>query len=212
MGGRGKANGGAKGAALVTDQKGGINDLNQIIKQAGFKNLKDAQNAADYKRYLDNQFKQAGVDTQGGDGKKIFVKLMNNEMTAEELKSLLEKNSKLAAAVVAHHIAHYSGSHRHGTLGPIMLRFGLPRDKLLDMVNALKPLHDHSLIDLNGPFTLPGWQDPFQAAQAAQAGHVPASQMPLMLDWLSQQKVRSYVSDVWLKRVTALSPHFLNML
>lgn len=36
--------------------------------------------------------------------------------------------------------------HGGGRLGPIMLRMGLPRDKLLDIWNALKPLSEHGLI------------------------------------------------------------------
>lgn len=207
MGGRGKASGGAKGTAPVTDQKGAQNDVQQIARQLGFSNVNDAQKTAEVVRQLQKDLHEAGV------GQEVIKKILDGKITNPEALQLLKDHPKLAGPLTVRHIIqHYGHGNHHGTLGPIMLRIGLPRDRLLDIVDVLKPLRDHELLSLSMPLSLPGWQDPFVAAHAVRSGQVKGAEAMSILDWLSQMKIKSNVQDVWVKKVSHVSSNIFNLL
>lgn len=84
----------------------------------------------------------------------------NKMLGAQEMQKLL--NGKSDGGRVAKYLAEHGG--HGGSLGPIMLRIGLPRDKLLDIFHALKPLHDHGILTATMPLSYKQYEDPFQLA------------------------------------------------
>lgn len=73
-----------------------------------------------------------------------------NMTTARQVAKYLQlKDGSLEKKVMDDLIKH-GGRTGMGGLGAIRLRMGLPRDKLLDLKNVFKSLHDHGMIALTG--------------------------------------------------------------
>lgn len=82
---------------------------------------------------------------------------------AQELRKLIgDGKNKSDGAKVAKYLTEHGGG--FGSIGPIMLRIGLPRDKLLDIFHALKPLHDHGILMATMPLSYKHYEDPFDLA------------------------------------------------
>jgi hypothetical protein len=107
----------------------------------------------------------SGVNTSQEDLAKILG--FNNKAQlhdAQELKKFIGPGTS-DEAKVADYVAH----HGMGSIGPIMLRIGLPRNKLLDIFHALKPLHDHGILTATMPISYKHYEDPFDLAAHASA-------------------------------------------
>lgn len=114
----------------------------------------------------------------------------------DEMFKAMEARDFIAKHQDAGRVVKYISDHRGlGSLGPIMLRIGLPRNKLLDIVHALKPLQDHGILSATMPFSFKGFEDPFSLASSSIA-HDAAT-----YDALAQTEINTLNVRLWLKRI-----------
>lgn len=113
---------------------------------------------------------------------------------ARELHDFLGSNPNGDAQKVVEHLAK-NGGRGLGSIGPIMLRIGLPRNKLLDIVHALKPLRDHGILSAAMPLSYKSWEDPFELAVSSSA-HEPGAQRAL-----ARTEITMADANIWLKKI-----------
>lgn len=73
----------------------------------------------------------------------------NMTIARQTAKYLQLKNGSLEKKVMDDLVRH-GGRSGMGGIGAIRLRIGLPRDKLLDIKNVFKSLHDHGMLAMTG--------------------------------------------------------------
>lgn len=132
--------------------------------------------------------------------KQLGFKSIAEMEKAAELRDFVAQNSD--SAKVMKNLSEHRGM---GGLGPIMLRIGLPRNKLLDIVHALKPLRDHGILSLTMPFSYKGYEDPFKLAESSVANEAGA------LNALEQSTLSALDSRVWLKKIKNAPFDILNI-